>query len=67
MKIERQFQSTVISKIDHYFNKRITFEAETEKEINENINIIIDTYINIVNKRLQSKINSKVISFLSTL
>ena len=59
MKLERQFQSEVISKIDHYFNKRITLEPEQEKDVNDNINSIIDTYIKIENKRLQPRIDSK--------
>ena len=59
MKNERKFQSDVISKIDHYFNKRIILEPEREKEINEYINSIIDLYIDIDNKRLQPKIDSK--------
>ena len=33
MKVERQFQSKAISKIDDYFNKRIILEKESEKEI----------------------------------
>ena len=59
MKNERKFQSDVISKIDRYFNKRIILEPEKEKEINEYINSIIDLYIDIDNKRLQPKIDSK--------
>ena len=59
MKNERKFQSDVISKIDRYFNKRIILETEKEKEINEYINSIIDLYIDIDNKRLQPKIDSK--------
>ena len=59
MKNERKFQSDVISKIDRYFNKRIILEPEKEKEINDYINSIIDFYIDIDNKRLQPKIDSK--------
>lgn len=59
MVVEKEFQSFAISKIDKYFIKMCSIEnkKEIEKEINECINNIIETYILIDDNKLESLIN----------
>ena len=55
MKIEKEFQKYVICEIDNYFNKTIIIE--NNDVIEKYINNIIDIYISIDNKIIESKLN----------